>query len=57
MTPEYVRTFLSGELMVGVKRSDPHNMRFIKLPIPDREKNQLKPMGRYLSEEPSTYIR
>lgn len=56
-SPEYTRSFLSGQLLVGVKRFDPHNIRFIKMPLNPLQKNDVKPVGRYLSEEPSTYIR
>lgn len=57
-SPEYTRTFLSGELLVGVRRSDPQGIQFIKQPIPTRDKNRMaRQAGRYLSDEPSTYLR
>lgn len=57
-SPEYVRTFLSGELLVGVRRSDPHGIRHIKQPIPAPLKHKMeRQIGRYLSDEPSNYLR
>lgn len=57
-SPEYVRTFLSGELLVGVRRSDPSGIRHIKRPLPAVVKNQMaRSIGRHLSDEPSTYLR
>lgn len=57
-SPEYVRTFLSGELLVGVRRADPNGIRHIKQPIPTAVKNQMaRSIGRFLSDEPSTYLR
>lgn len=57
-SPEYTRTFLSGELMVGVRRSDPQGIRFIKQHIPARDKNKMvRQLGRHLSDEPSNYLR
>jgi len=57
-SPEYVKSFMSGELLVGVRRSDPHGIRYIKMPIPSAQKNSMaRAIGRYLSEEPSTYLR
>ena len=57
-SPEYTRTFLSGELLVGTRRSDPHGIRFIKEPIPTQTKNQMaRSIGRHLSDEPSNYLR
>jgi hypothetical protein len=57
-SPEYVKSFMSGELLVGVRRSDPHGIRYIKMPITANQKNGMaRSMGRYLSEEPSTYLR
>lgn len=57
-SPEYVKAFMSGELLVGVRRSDPHGIRYLKMPIPAYQKNGMaRPIGRFLSEEPSTYLR
>lgn len=57
-SPEYTRTFLSGELLVGVRRSDPHGIRWIKAPIPANHKqNMARQIGRYLSDEPATYLK
>ncbi|MNR51858.1 hypothetical protein D3C85_1715980 [compost metagenome] len=56
-SPHYVRTFLSGELLVGVKRSDPHGIQHIKRHQPSAfPHKQVRPVGRYLSEEASTYL-
>jgi hypothetical protein len=57
-SPECVRTFLSGELLVGNRRSDPHGIRWIKAPLPPHHKqNMPRAIGRYLSDEPSTYLK
>uniref|UniRef100_A0AB39CDR3 Uncharacterized protein n=1 Tax=Pseudomonas phage HRDY3 TaxID=3236930 RepID=A0AB39CDR3_9VIRU len=58
MSPEYTRTFLSGELLAGNRRSDPHGVRWIKERIPTPVKNKMaRSVGRYLSDEPSTYLK
>lgn len=58
MSPEYIKTFLSGELLVGVRRSDPHGIRYAKMPIStEHKKNMPRQVGRYLSDEPSTYLK
>lgn len=54
-SPYYVRSFLSRELIVGVKRSDPFNIQHVKTKIPHTAKEVFIPR-RYLSEEPCTYI-
>ncbi|AFH14726.1 hypothetical protein LU11_gp195 [Pseudomonas phage Lu11] len=57
-SPEYVRTFLSGELLVGNRRSDPHGIRWAKERIPQKHKAGMqRQIGRYLSDEPSNYLR
>lgn len=53
-SPYYVRTFLSGELIVGVKRSDPFNVQSIKQKR-EYKRHTFVPK-RYLSEEPCTYL-
>ena len=53
-SPYYVRTFLSGELIVGVRRSDPFNVQNIKQKV-HHKKATFVPK-RYLSEEPCTYL-
>lgn len=53
------RTFLSGELHVGVRQSDPNGTQWIKATsrqIMQRTVHS-KVSGRFLSEEPSTYLR
>jgi hypothetical protein len=55
---EYTRTFLSGELLAGNRRSDPHGVRWIKEPIPAQQKHKMtRQVGRYLSDDPSTYLK
>jgi hypothetical protein len=53
------RLFLSGELLVGVKRSDPNAIQMIKRGRPHilHSKQMQYQTARYLSEEPSTYLR
>jgi len=58
MSPEYTRTFLSGELLAGNRRGDPHGVRWIKERIPQPVKNKMaRPIGRHLSDQPSTYLK
>ncbi len=55
---EYTRTFLSGELLAGNRRGDPHGIRWIKEPIPTENKKKMtRQVGRYLSDDPSTYMK
>ena len=57
-SPEYVRTFLSGELLVGTRRGDLHGIRHIKSPMPSFHKQNIVRMPRrYLSDEPTTYLK
>lgn len=53
------RLFLSGELLVGVKQSDPNQIQMLKRGRPSilYRKNTQFATGRYLSEEPTTYLR
>jgi len=58
MSPEYTRTFLSGELLAGNRRSDPHGVRWIKERIPFENRQKMaRQIGRYLSDEPATYLK
>lgn len=54
-SPYYVRTFLSGQLIVGVKRYDPFNIQAVKEKRQYGKKVAFVPK-RYLSEEPCTYL-
>lgn len=57
-SPEYTRTFLSGELVAGNRRGDPHGIRWIKEPIPFNHKQKMaRCVGRYLSDDASTYLK
>jgi hypothetical protein len=53
------RSFLSGDLIWGVKASDPLGTVFFRrdsLPVQSRPL-LTKPRSRFLSESPSTYLR
>lgn len=57
-SPEYVRTFLSSDILVGERRGDFHGIRHIKSPLPPLQKQNIVRMPRrYLSDEPSTYLK
>lgn len=53
------RSFLSGDLIWGVKQSDPLGVvHFHRHTMVVRQRPQYeKPRSRYLSENPSTYLR
>ncbi len=54
-----VRSFLSGDLLWGVKQSDPlGTVHYQKRNLFVKRKPLLgKPKSRFLSEQPSTYLR
>jgi len=55
-SPYYVRSFISAQSFVGLKRGDARGIQHIKPNVTPLPQKQVHKPGRYLSEHPSTYL-